>query len=418
MLAQQGQVRPALWGVRVLDLTNLLAGPFPSMLLALLGAEVIKIESQAQLDAARRPPYAYDDPDGSPVFNTINLNKLSVQLNLKEPEAVGLVHGLVKISDAVVENMRPGVMDRLGLGYRRLRQINPTLVFTSITGAGSTGPESSYPGYAPAFNALSGLGHLTGYPDGPPAELHDSIDCRVGATAAFAILSGLFHRLRTGRGQFIDLSSRESIAMFTGEALMEFSMNGAGNGAESRAGNGAATGRRGNRSPGMAPHGCYRCKGPDAWVTIAVANDAEWRAFCQATNHPQWIEDPRFHEGFLRQQNQESLDSLIQTWTQTMTPDEAAKLLQSAGVAATPSMTGKDLAEDPHLIVRGAWQEVEHPVLGTQKIQGPPWLLSDTPATVLSASPLLGQHNQYVLQGLLGASGEELSAWMDRGVVS
>ncbi len=414
MTAGNNQLRPALSGVRVLDLTNLLAGPFPSLLLAFLGAEVIKIESEAQLDAARRPPYAYDDPDGSPVFNTINLNKLSIQLNLKQPEAIRLVHRLVSISDAVVENMRPGVMDRLGLGYQQLRQINPTLVFASITGAGGSGPESSYPGYAPAFNALSGLGHLTGYPDGPPAELHDSIDCRVGATAAFAILSGLFHRLRTGEGQFIDLSSRESLAMFTGEALMGFSMNGAGKGAW----NGTTATRRGNQSPGMAPHGCYPCKGQDAWVTIAVSGETEWQALCGAAGHPEWVSDPSFKDGFLRHKNQEALDLLIQVWTRTKTPDEATKLLQSAGVAAAPSMTGKDLAEDPHLIARGAWQEVEHPVLGRQRVQGPPWILSYTPATVHSPSPLLGQHNENVLQGLLGASNAELAAWVDAGVVN
>ncbi|PKB67772.1 MAG: hypothetical protein BZY81_03845 [SAR202 cluster bacterium Io17-Chloro-G4] len=412
MTAKSNPNRTALSGVRVLDLTNLLAGPFPSLLLALLGAEVIKIESEAQLDAARRPPYAYDDPDASPVFNTINLNKLSVQLNLKEPEAIRLVHGLVSISDAVVENMRPGVMDRLGLGYQQLGKINPTLVFASITGAGGTGPESSYPGYAPAFNALSGLGHLTGYPDGPPGELHDSIDCRVGATAAFAILSGLFHRLRTGEGQFIDLSSRESIAMFTGEALMDFSMNGNG------AGNGTTSIRRGNRSPGMAPHGCYPCKGQDAWVTIAVSDDTEWQAFCGAIGHPEWISEPEFRDSSLRQKNQETLDLLIGDWTQTKSPNEATKLLQSAGVAAAPSMTRPDLANDPHLIARGAWQRLEHPVLGRQTVQGPPWILSETPASIHSPSPLLGQHNEYVLQGLLGASKAELAEWLDAGVLN
>lgn len=421
MVSNRNQTRPALSGVRVLDLTNLLAGPFPSLLLALLGAEVIKIESLAQLDAARRPPYAYDDPDASPVFNTINLNKLSVQLNLKQKEAIDLVYSLVSISDAVVENMRPGVLDRLGLGYEELRRINPTLVFASITGAGESGPESSYPGYAPAFNALSGLGHLTGYPDGPPAELHDSIDCRVGATAAFAILSGLFHRVRTGEGQFIDLSSRESIAMITGEALMDFSMNGVRNGFQNRVWNGAGNEtyahRRGNQSPGMAPHGCYPCKGKDAWVTIAVANETEWQALCRASGHSEWALDPRFADVTLRLKNQESLDLAIKVWTLTKTPDEATKLLQSAGVAAAPSMTGKDLAADPHLVARGAWQPVVHPVLGRQRVQGPPWILSDTPAVIHSPSPLLGQHNEYVLQGLLGASSAELAAWQESGVV-
>ena len=404
MASNNNQPRCALSGVRVLDLTNLLAGPFPSLLLASLGAEVIKIESLTQLDAARRPPYAYDDPDASPVFNTINLNKLSVQLNLKQKDAIGLVRSLVSVSDAVVENMRPGVMDRLGVGYEELRRINPTLVFASITGAGGSGPESSYPGYAPAFNALSGLGHLTGYSDGPPAELHDSIDCRVGATAAFAILSGLFHRVRTGEGQFLDLSSRESIAMFTGEALMDFSMNGLRNGA----GNATYAHRRGNQSPEMAPHGCYPCKGKDAWVTIAVSCDAEWQALCGASGHPEWASDPRFADVTSRLKNQESLDLLIQVWTQTKTPDEATKLLQSAGVAAAPSMTGKDLAEDPHLAARGAWQSVEHLVLGRQRVQGPPWILNATPASIHSPSPVLGQHNAFVYQDLLGMSEEEM----------
>lgn len=398
--------KSALWGVRVLDFTNLLAGPFPSLLLAFLGAEVIKVESLAQLDAARRPPYGYDDPDGSPVFNAINLNKLSVQLNLKQPDAIQLVRTLVGISDAVVENMRPGVMERLGLGYRRLSRINPTLVYASITGAGSSGPESAYPGYAPAFNALSGLGHLTGYPDGPPAELHDSIDCRVGSTAAFAILSGLFHRLRTGEGRFIDLSSREAITMFTGEALLEFAMND------------KIADRRGNRSPGFAPHGCYRCQGEDAWVTIAVADDQEWQALCLVAGYPEWAQDNRFTDSLLREQNQDALDQLIQGWTRGQTPEEVSNRLQSAGVAAGPSMSGPDLAEDGHLKARGVWQEVLHPVMGVQTVQGPPWNLSQTPAAVRSPGPLLGQHNQYVLRELLGSSGTKLAEWIQEGTVA
>jgi len=396
----------SLSGVRILDFTNLLAGPYPSLLLGFLGAEVIKVESRVQLDAARRPPYAYDDPDSSPVFNTVNLNKLSVQLNLKEPESVDLVHRLTTISDGVVENMRPGVMDRLGLGYQELRKINPTIVYASISGAGATGPESGFPGYAPAFNALAGLGHLTGYEDGPPAELHDSVDARVGSTAAFAILSALFQRLRTGDGQYIDLSSREAITMFTGEALMDYAMNG------------RVVHRQGNRSTGMAPHGCYRCKGQDAWVTIAVANDQEWQALCQATGHPDWSADARFADGLLRQQNQDALDSLVEGWTKSQTPEEASIILQEAGVAASPSMSNRDLADDAHLHARGAWQEIRHPVMGTQRVQGPPWRLSETPPTIRSAAPLLGQHNEYVITELLGASPKEIKGWVEKGAVN
>ena len=397
--------KTALRGVRVLDFTNLLAGPFPSLLLALLGAEVIKIESRAQLDAARRPPYAYDDPDNSPVFNAINLNKLSVQLNLKQPQALRLVETLVGISDVVVENMRPGVMDRVGLGYARLSRINPTLVYASISGAGADGPESGYPGYAPAFNALSGLGHLTGHPDGPPAELHDSIDCRVGSTAAFAVLGGLFHRVRTGQGQHIDLSSREAIAMSTGEALLDYDMNGR---IASRLGNGSAE---------MAPHGCYRCQGDDEWVTIAVAGEEEWQALCVAAGRPEWARDPRFAEASLRRDNRDALDRAIQEWTQGHTADEVAERLQPAGVAASPSMTRLDLEEDGHLKARDAWREVTHPVIGDRKVQAPPWRLSETPAGVNSPGPLLGQHNRYVVQELLGAPAHDLESWVREGIV-
>ena len=302
---------------RVLDFTNLLAGPFPCLLLGMLGAEVIKIESNVQLDAARRVPYSSGDPDGSPLFNSVNLNKMSLQLNLKEPQAIELVQSLVSISDAVVENMRPRVMARLGLGYQRLQEINPTLVYAAISGAGSTGPESSYPGYAPAFSAMAGLGHLTGYPDGPPAQFQDSIDSRVGATAAFAILSALFHRLRTGQGQFIDQSSIEAITVFSGEALMEFAMNGE-----------VAT-RMGNRSPRIAPHGCYQSKGEDRWVTIAVASESEWQALCRGAGHPEWESDGRFADNNLRIKNQDVLDRLIESWTRRHAPEDAAPTASS-----------------------------------------------------------------------------------------
>ena len=412
--------QPALKGVRILDLTNLLAGPFATLFLGFLGAEVIKVESKAQLDGARRPPYAYDDPESSPVFNSINLNKMSIQLNLKEPVAVELIGRLASISDVVVENMRPGVMDRLGLGYEALRQANPGIIMASASNGGATGPESSYPGYAAVFNALSGLGHMTGYPDAPPTELRDSIDARVASTTAFAIMTALFHRLRTGEGRFIDLSSREALTVFNAEALMEYLMNG------------RVLHRMGNRDASMSPHGCYRCKpiqsadsalgayqdGGDRWVTIAVENDGEWRALCQAAGHPEWESDPRFADPFLRRRNQDALDLLIEEWTQGHTPEEVTEMLQSEGVAASPSMSSADLVEDPHLKARGVWQEVHHPVLGGQRVQGPPWKLSAAQPDIRSAGPLLGQHNRYVFVELLGCSDEEVEQWVQIGIIT
>lgn len=395
----------ALHGVRILDFTNLLAGPFPSLLCGFLGAQVIKVESWAQLDAARRTPYARDNPDNSPAFNSINVNKLSVQLNLKEPKAVTLVHRLTAISDVVVENMRPGVMERLGLGYQQLSRINSGIIMASISAAGSAGPESSYPGYAPAFNALSGLGHMTGYADGPPGELHDSLDARVGSTAAFAILSALFHRLRTGRGQLIDVSSRESITMACAEALMDYTMNG------------RVTHRRGNQEEAMSPHGCYRCEGEDAWLTVAVGNQQDWEGLCRATGHPEWMLDPRFADTLLRYTNRDALDGLLESWTQQHSPELAAVTLQGYGVAAAPSMSGRDLLKDPHLGARGVWQEVEHPIMGVQLVPGPPWRLSETPATIRSPGPLLGQQNHWTLVELLGEPPEQVEKWVEQGIV-
>ena len=405
MREQPGKSRYALEGVRVLEFTNLVAGPFPSFLMGLLGAEVIKVESAAQLDAARRAPYSFDDPDNSPAFNGLNLNKLSVRLNLKQPQAVELARRLASVSDVVLENMRPGVMDRLGLGYDRLRGLNPSLIMASVSTAGSVGPERSYPGYAPAFSALSGLAHLTGYPDGPPGELHASIDSRSGATAAFIILATLFHRRRTGEGQFIDFASREAITALGAEALMDFSMNG------------QVQTRRGNRSQGLAPHGCYRCKGDDSWVSIAVDTEREWFHLCMAAGHAEWAHDARFSDALHRCDNHDELDELITSWTLRHTADQVTELLQSVGVAASPSMSAADIAADPHLQHRGMWQEIDHPFMGTLKIQGPPWQLSGTPPSIRSHGPLLGEHNREVITGLLGESERQLEKWVEEEVL-
>ncbi len=395
----------ALAGVRVLDFTSLLAGPFATLFLGFLGAETIKVESRMQVDGARRPPYSFDDPENSPVFNTLNLNKQSVQLNLKEPEAVELALKIASVSDAVVENMRPGVMDRLGLGYDRLREANPTLVMVSISNGGATGPESAFPGYANVFNSMSGLGHLTGYPDAPPTELRDSIDARVASTAALALLMGLFHRLRTGEGQFIDLSSRESIVVYTGEALMDYAMN-------SR-----VSESQGNRETGAAPQGCYPCLDDDSWVTISVAGQEEWLALCSASGHGEWLADPRFTDPLSRHRNQDALDGLLAGWTSSRSANEAAETLQKAGVCAAPSMSSRDLVADDHLNHRGTWTSIQHPFMGPQTVQGPPWKFSGTPASIRAPGPTMGQHNSDILMDLLGASKSQVAEWQERRVV-
>ena len=266
--AQQG--RPPLQGVRVADFTWLWAGAYATGLLALLGAEVIKIESMNRVDQTRTMTFtlgkAFEGVEQSAVFNTINLNKLSVKLNLKRPEAVELAKRIVQISDVAAENMRPGAMDSLGLGYDVLKSLKPDIIMLSSSAFGSKGPYRTYGGYAPGFACGSGLANLTGYADDTPNPMTGSTDLMAAITGAFAIVAALNYKQQTGRGQHIDLSSVESQAALAGDALMEYLLNG------------RVQHRQGNHDKIMAPHNCYRCRGEDKWVSIAVLTPEEWSA--------------------------------------------------------------------------------------------------------------------------------------------
>jgi len=399
----------ALEGVRVADFSWAWAGAHIGTLLALLGADVIKIESRGQYDGARMFSLTtgqyFSEPDHSPVFNDINLNKMSVNLDLKQPKGVELANELVKISDIVTQNMRPGVMDRLGLGYEALKEVKPDIIVLSSSSQGATGPERSYIGYAPSFAALSGLAYITGYPDGPPVALPGEIDLMSATTSAFAVLAALNYRQRTGEGQHIDLSSSEATSVFLGEVLMDYAMNG------------RIPSRRGNQDEFMAPHNCYRCKGDDNWVSIAIANDQEWRAFCEATGSPDWVKDERFSDTYNRWQNQEELDRLVESWTVNFTHYEVMGILQSVGVAAIPSFNSEELFNDPHLRARHFWAEVDHPVIGKQTVVAPQWKLSRTPAQVRCHGPLMGEHNQHVFGELLGIPLSEIKRLIEERVI-
>jgi benzylsuccinate CoA-transferase BbsF subunit len=374
----------------------------------MLGAEIIKIESRARLDHTRLrslmagPTLA--SPDHSVIFADLNVNKLSLTLNLTHAEAVEIIKRLVKVSDVVAENMRPGVLQRLGLGYEALRAVKPDIIMLSSSAVGSTGPERTYVGYAPNFAALGGIAHITGPAEGPPTPLSGAIDLRVGTTSAFAILAALYHRARTGQGQYIDLSSTEAISAMIGDTFLEQAMNG------------RSPGRAGNRDRTMAPHNCYRCAEDDRWVTIAVATDDEWRALCAVIADPR-LEDERFSDGYSRWLNQDDLDQIISEWTASRSPQEVTDTLQAAGVAAMPAHDGRSLVEDPQLRERGLMEWVEHPLSGRRLMAGPPWRFSKTPASIRQPAPLLGQHNRYVLNELLGMSEEEIQRLVDEGVV-
>ena len=260
----------------------------------------------------------------------------------------------------LVENFRTGVLDRMGIGYEALRRRNPTIIVASSSAFGGSGPESAYPGYASVFNASGGLGSLTGYEDGPPAELRDSIDLRVGAALAYAVLCAIWRREHTGEGQYVDHSSVEAIAALAGTAVFEHLMTG------------VVPTRAGNRDVRRAPHGLYRCRGDD-WITISVGSDAEFRAFCGAMGRPALARDRRFADGYRRLRRAAELDAEVEAWTRRRAAVPLARSLQRVGVAAYPAASGEMLFNDPHLRTRGAWREVEHPRMGRRAVQGLAW---------------------------------------------
>jgi len=401
--------RDALRGIRVADFSWVWAGPLASLLLSFMGAEVIKIESRKRIDQTRQGSITTGDTfshyDASPMFNNANLNKKGVTIDLSRPEGVALAKRIVAVSDVVLENMRAGVMDKLGLGYNDLVKVNPDIVMLSASGFGSAGPYREYAGYAPIFAAFGGLAYLTGYEDGPPNAMSGVMDLRIGTTAAFAILAVLLNRQRTGEGQYIDLSSSECISALVGPQLMEYTMNK------------RSPFRSGNQDSIMAPHNCYRCKGDDKWISIAVATDDEWMALCRAMGCPEWCRDETFSSVYNRWQNRAKLDELIGKWTINYTHYEIMELLQRVGVAAMPSFSAEEILSDPHVRARGAITEVQHPVLGMKVVVNPSWKHSETPARIHRASPLLGEHNEEVFGDLLGMSKEEIKKLQDEQII-
>jgi benzylsuccinate CoA-transferase BbsF subunit len=397
----------ALDGVRILDFTAHAAGPQATLLLAYLGAEVIKVESSLYLDTFRREAAEVlgSKRAGLSWFNPLNANKLGITLNLKTDAGIEIAKRLTRISDVAVDNFRAGVMDKLGLGYPALREVKPDIIMVSSSSHGATGPESGYSGFAVTMGPLSGLSHLTGYPGGPPTILRHSMDLRAGTAAAFAILAALIHWRRTGEGQFIDLSQRETLSCSAAESIMDYTMN-------SRVRH-----RNGNRDEKMAPHNCYRCQGKDKWISIAVSTDQEWQALCRAVGHPEWARQEEFRDSLSRWQNQDNLDELIEGWTASHTHYEVMEILQRAGVAAMPSFSNEELFNNPHLRERDSFVPTQHPEEGELYVLAPPWKLSRTPGLVHSPAPLLGQHTGYVFRELLGMSPEEISWLVEQKVV-
>ncbi|HYG41341.1 MAG TPA: CoA transferase [Bordetella sp.] len=382
-------VKAPLAGVRIADFTIHAAGPFCTHLLSQLGAECIKIESLSRPDAFRKPHAVYGRMSAA-TFDQVTANKLSVRLNLKQPEAVALAKRLVAVSDIAAESFRPGVLQRLGLDFDKLRQAKPDIVLLSLSSCGQTGPDSHFAGYAPLFGAWGGLGWMTGYSDGPPVEMRHVMDHSAGVHAALATLAALQQRRRTGQAQHVDLAAREVASAMIGDALVLASL-------------GSTPPRPGNSDPAMAPHGVYATARPDRWLTLAVRNDAEWQALAHALG--QNGSDPRFATAPARLRHRDELDQVLTQWLASRDADQTAACLQQAGVCAHVSWNMQDIAADPHLRERGSVTEVSAPDIAQRPVVGAPARFSGTPQVgIRRLTPALGQDEDYVFGELLGLS--------------
>jgi len=401
--------RGPLHGYRVLDFGWVLAGAIPGMVLADMGAEVIKVESRQRLDYMRmgRPIIGdQPDPEQHPMFHNVNRNKLSITLNTIHQQAVELARKLVARCDMVIENFSPGVMDRLGLGYEDLRQIKPDLIMASISSTGQTGPLRDLRAYAPSIGALAGLDSTLGYEEGRPLGLKHAYGDICGALhTVFAIVAALYQRQRTGRGQYIDLSMLRATVATQGLGLMEYIMTG------------RVMQPRGNYDPTMAPYSNYPCEGEDRWVSIAVATDEEWQGLKAALGSPAWTSDPKFASRYGRLKHRHELDQHLAQWTAGRSAETVTELLQSHGVAAVPVMGAEERLFNSHFRERGLYADIDHPSLGAEPIFNLMWNLSQTASAIRRHAPLMGEHNQQVFCEILGMSAQEVKALEETQVI-
>ena len=394
---------PPLDGLTIIDFTRVLSGPYCTMLLADMGARVIKIEHPERGDDTRAwgPPFIGEE---SAYFLSINRNKESLTLDLKNPQAAAILHGLLQRADVLVENFRPGTMERLSLGYETLAAKYPRLIYCSISGFGQTGPRRTQAGYDAVVQAEGGLMSITGDADGPSFRLGVAIsDIVSGMFAAQGIAMALFARERTGRGQLVDVGMLDATsALLTYQAGICFAT-------------GAPPRRLGNRHPTIVPYETFAAADGD--VVIAVGNDEQWRRFCDVAAITETGRDARFATNRLRVENYDELRPILAQTLRTRRREEWLKALRAAGVPCGAVRDLQEVLSDPQLADREMVTSVDHPTLGALQVLGIPIKLSDTPGTVRSAPPTLGQHTDAILRNDLGLSVDDVGRLRSSGVI-
>ena len=379
---QSGNLR-ALEGIKILDLSRVLAGPFCTMLLADMGAEVIKVEIPDKGDDSRSfPPFKKGQ---GTYFINFNRNKKSIVLNLKKSSDVNKFLEIIKSMDVLVENFRPGTMEKMGLGYERIKNVNNQLIYASISGFGHYGPYKDKPGYDIIGQAMGGIMSITGWPDGPPTRTGTAIaDILAALFCTIGILSALQARTLYGKGQKIDVALVDSVVSAIGTILQIYLV-------EKR-----IPKRAGNRYDFIAPYESFMAK--DGWFVLGVGNDTLWKKFCDSIKRKDLINDERFKTNAKRIKHNRELAEIIGHWTANYTVQEIISMLEEDGIPAAPINNLEQIVNDPHIaIAREMIQRIVHPIAGEVKITGNPIKMSETNPQIYKSSPLLGEHTDYVI---------------------
>jgi CoA:oxalate CoA-transferase len=396
-----------LEGIRVLSLTGALFGPYCSMVLADLGAEVIKVERPGFGDMSREwGPFFpnVQGPDKSGYFVSLHRNHKSLTLNLKSPKAREILKELARKSDVLIENFKPGTMDGWGIGYEELKKVNPKLIYACGSGFGHYGPYSEWPSYDIIGQAMSGFMDLNGWPDKPPVRAGSSIgDIISGMFLTIGIFAALRYRDITGKGQKVDVAQMDSMLAVLENAVIRYTLEH------------KVPTRIGARHPSIAPFDIFKVK--DGYVVIAVGNEGIWKRFCPAIGKSEWLEDPRFATNELRLNNEAILKTLIEEYTKERTRWEIAMLLLGNDVPSAPVFNVGEAIDDKQTKAREMIIEFDQPQYGKVRVAGCPIKFSETPIKVFNPAPLLGQHNEEILTSLLGFTKIQYDKLKKEGVI-
>ncbi|MEA4925486.1 MAG: CoA transferase [Syntrophomonadaceae bacterium] len=391
-------------GVKVIDLTQAYNGPFCTMQLADHGAEVIKVEKPGSGDQTRGWAPFREGCGDSAYYAFVNRNKKGITLDITKPEGKKILKNLVRIADVVVENFRCGTMEKLGLGYEELKKVNPRIIYASSTGFGHYGPLKDRPAYDVIAQAMGGMMSITGDKGGHPVKAGPGLgDNFAGTYLAGAIAMALYHREKTGRGNCIDVSMTDVMFAALENALPVYDIEG------------TVLGRSGNIDPATSPYDMYECK--DGFIVLAAGSEKLWKLLCEAMENPGLSDDERFADNGLRVVNRDQLTDVINSWTRGLSVSEAEARLIEKGVPCGPILDVEQIVNHPHFKAREMVVEVEHPTIGKMRIQGVTVKFYETPGSIESPAPLLGQHTEEVLKTELGLSDEDIREYREFNII-